>query len=365
MFETLTAHDILSAVEAHAAAAWIFLPEADELHWSPRMCQQLGLEARARSLEEVQGLIHPDDQQRHLDHIRLAAGEGTLRARVRHRDGHHLPFDFRTSWITAEGGQRLLIGRAALNEAAARSTTPDHDDNARALHDTLRHIDDMLAVIHKRVGEAVKEPSPESRRDTLLQSLQFIFQARELCAGLIQDTKPKPDLAKRAALNEFIAKSRAKLDAVNKFRSSGAIKSRRSPPSPQHTITTPEADDLVGISLLVVDDTPQIIAVVKRLLKRLKVKVISARNAHAALALLEQGDIDVVLMDFAMPGMNGRVAALKMRQLYPELPIILSSGYSENKAPPDWPHFLSKPFSFDDLVSILQDARRDPLAAPS
>lgn len=376
MFETLTTHDILAVLEQHTAGAWLFLPDKDELHWSPQMCQKLERRPHARTLEEVQALIHPDDQQLHLDNIHMAINEGhselSFKTRVMHRDGHHLSFDFHATWLTTESGQRLLSGLATLTQDEPPTTSPIPGDapEARSAHDAARAIDDMLAVIHERVGDAANEPSHEGRRDILLQVLQLTFQAREQCAGLMQNTKPKPDLAKRAALNEYIARSRAKLDAVNKFRSSGAIKSRGGRAQPdstptQRTIHTPDADDLMGISLLVVDDTPQIITVIKRLLKRLRVKVISARNANAALSRLEQGDIDVVLMDFAMPGMNGQIAALKMRALYPDLPIILNSGYSEDKAPPDWPYFLSKPFSFDELVTILQNARRDPLAASS
>jgi two-component system cell cycle sensor histidine kinase/response regulator CckA len=84
------------------------------------------------------------------------------------------------------------------------------------------------------------------------------------------------------------------------------------------------------------------------------------------MALLIKGDenIDVLVSDVVMPGMDGPTFAGKARQLRPNLRVIFISGYAEdsfrrNLVDSDF-LFLSKPFSLNELtakVKVAMDAR--------
>jgi CheY-like chemotaxis protein len=62
-------------------------------------------------------------------------------------------------------------------------------------------------------------------------------------------------------------------------------------------------------------------------------RVCEAADGPAALHMLEQGlTIDVAVVDFAMPRMNGAALAQTARRLQPGLPIVFASGYADSPA---------------------------------
>jgi PAS domain S-box-containing protein len=80
-------------------------------------------------------------------------------------------------------------------------------------------------------------------------------------------------------------------------------------------------------------------------------------GAHALKVLETNAPFDVVVTDYAMPGMNGFELAQRIKASYPRLPIILATGYAE--LPPDrsiqFGH-LSKPYTSRDLAAALEKA---------
>ena len=75
-----------------------------------------------------------------------------------------------------------------------------------------------------------------------------------------------------------------------------------------------------------------IIGVGKALLEELGYHVIVAKNGERAVdAVVRNGhDIQLVILDLIMPGMDGGKTFDRIRELQPLLPVILSSGYSLN-----------------------------------
>src|SRR4051795_6380263 len=65
---------------------------------------------------------------------------------------------------------------------------------------------------------------------------------------------------------------------------------------------------------------------------RLTRRVLSARNAQAALTILMQDDqqVDLLLTDVVMPGINGRELGRRAEQIRPRLRILYMTGYSRN-----------------------------------
>jgi CheY-like chemotaxis protein len=79
--------------------------------------------------------------------------------------------------------------------------------------------------------------------------------------------------------------------------------------------------------VLCVDDEVVGLRVRKILLERAGYKVLTAADGHSGLELFATHPVDVVVLDYSMPGMHGGQVAEKMRQTKPEIPILLLSAY--------------------------------------
>ena len=125
----------------------------------------------------------------------------------------------------------------------------------------------------------------------------------------------------------------------------------------------PEAENWVGEGLvLVVDDEQGPRRVARGMAERLGFTVIESTDGLEAVKLFEQRfqDIKLVIMDLTMPRMDGRQAFLCMQALAPEVPVVLSSGYSEHEAIKEFAGkglagFLPKPFLFKQFRSTLKN----------
>ena len=80
--------------------------------------------------------------------------------------------------------------------------------------------------------------------------------------------------------------------------------------------------------ILIVDDDPVGIEVRRMLLERAGYRVVTALDGAAGLALFAQEPVAAVVLDFAMPGMNGGDVARSMRSIKPEVPILMLSAYT-------------------------------------
>lgn len=81
--------------------------------------------------------------------------------------------------------------------------------------------------------------------------------------------------------------------------------------------------------VLCVDDDPAILQLHQRLLEGAGYFVLSAHSGAEALELLVRDHVDVVVLDNAMPGMNGDELAVQLRRRYPKLPLVAVSGVEE------------------------------------
>jgi CheY-like chemotaxis protein len=84
-------------------------------------------------------------------------------------------------------------------------------------------------------------------------------------------------------------------------------------------------------------------------------RVVSVTSATDALRILGLHEIDVVLTDVVMPGMNGFQLALRIREAYPGIPIICITGYAN--VAEDARHcdiLLRKPYSMAGMAKALK-----------
>ncbi|HEX5235059.1 MAG TPA: response regulator [Silvibacterium sp.] len=79
-------------------------------------------------------------------------------------------------------------------------------------------------------------------------------------------------------------------------------------------------------TILCVDDNEQGLAVRKFLLETRGYRVVSVTSAHDAIEVLRGGGIDLVLGDLIMPQMDGNEMVQRMKEIAPEVPMMLLSG---------------------------------------
>ena len=104
------------------------------------------------------------------------------------------------------------------------------------------------------------------------------------------------------------------------------------------------------------DDDPLVVAGTIGMLEELGHDAIrtAGSGAEALGVLRRDGDFDLLLTDYMMPGMTGAQLATQARALYPSLPVLLASGFAEldGSTGVGWPR-LRKPYSLSDLSTAL------------
>lgn len=112
--------------------------------------------------------------------------------------------------------------------------------------------------------------------------------------------------------------------------------------------------------ILVVDDDPQVRATIVRALAELGYETGEAADGEAALQALKEAERPLlVILDYVMPGMDGAEVAREIALLYPDLPVIFSTGHAALRALRlaagyDAP-VLEKPFTLDELDALLHE----------
>jgi len=114
-------------------------------------------------------------------------------------------------------------------------------------------------------------------------------------------------------------------------------------------------------TILLVDDEEMILDVGKALLEKLGYFVMDANNGEAAIDVVSRmgNDIDLVILDMIMPGMDGGKTFDRIRRLVPRMPVVLSSGYAINKQAEEIMKrgcngFIQKPFTVADLSQKIR-----------
>lgn len=116
--------------------------------------------------------------------------------------------------------------------------------------------------------------------------------------------------------------------------------------------------------LLLVDDEPNIISALKRLLRPDQYQIHTANSGQEGLELLARQAVDVIVSDQRMPGMLGADFLRKARQLYPDTIRIMLSGYTELQSVTDAVNegaiykFLTKPWEDEQLRAQIAEAFR-------
>ncbi|MFV0436335.1 MAG: response regulator [Desulfopila sp.] len=115
--------------------------------------------------------------------------------------------------------------------------------------------------------------------------------------------------------------------------------------------------------VLLVDDEEEFIATLGQRLKARNLKVSTATSGVAAIDLADQQDFDVVVLDLAMPGMDGFEVLRRIKADHPEAEIIMltghgtiESGVAAMKLGAE--DFLEKPVDISELLTKIQEANQ-------
>jgi two-component system cell cycle sensor histidine kinase/response regulator CckA len=125
----------------------------------------------------------------------------------------------------------------------------------------------------------------------------------------------------------------------------------------------PEAVPAGKGHILFVDDEELLIRSVKPMLERLGFSVSAMTDPLEALTLFHDrpGDFDLVITDEIMPGLTGEKLARELLRIRPDVPIILSTGFSETVREEELPDMgirglVMKPFSMSEIAEKIRDA---------
>ena len=125
-----------------------------------------------------------------------------------------------------------------------------------------------------------------------------------------------------------------------------------------------EARRKITGKILLIEDDSSVRQVAERVLIRAGFEVRAEDNAEAGRRLLGEGrSFDLVLTDLVLPGMGGRELVDHVREAYPQVPVVVMSGYAEGSpgSRQDLPAevgFIQKPFTPDGLLQAVREGLR-------
>jgi diguanylate cyclase (GGDEF)-like protein len=112
-------------------------------------------------------------------------------------------------------------------------------------------------------------------------------------------------------------------------------------------------------SILVVDDEKIIVRMLEAGLSDMGYSCVAVNNGTAALELIKEAPLDIMLTDVHMPGMNGFVLTEKAKHIIPDLLVIIMTGFSKNFSydaaiEAGAADFIKKPFTVKELEVRIQ-----------
>jgi PAS domain S-box-containing protein len=139
-----------------------------------------------------------------------------------------------------------------------------------------------------------------------------------------------------------------------------AVRSAEQPARPKRT---KKGAGKISGTVLIVDDEEAVLSVGQRMLEQIGLTVFAVLDGAGAVELFREraAEIDAVLLDLTMPGMDGEETLRALRAVSREVPVILASGYSDREvsrrfgADEQPEGFLQKPFTVATLADKLRE----------
>ncbi len=114
-------------------------------------------------------------------------------------------------------------------------------------------------------------------------------------------------------------------------------------------------------TVLVVDDTPMILHVFKRILREERYAVLTANNGKEALELVRQKSVELVILDLKLPDMSGLEILRRIKRLRDNVEVIVITGYGTMKTVRAAMRlgaydYITKPFDDNYIKAVVENA---------
>ena len=115
----------------------------------------------------------------------------------------------------------------------------------------------------------------------------------------------------------------------------------------------------LATDILLIEDEPDVMDVMRRVLQRAGFGVRTAQDGSTALAALYECQPALAILDLVLPGISGFAVLAHIRQQYPALPVIVITANPQAIAHPaaqSVGHYLLKPFHAEELLDMVARA---------
>jgi DNA-binding response OmpR family regulator len=116
---------------------------------------------------------------------------------------------------------------------------------------------------------------------------------------------------------------------------------------------------VANVKTLIVDDDPIVLASCKRVFEAEGFAVYVAPSADKALEIMKNTTFNILLIDVKMPERDGMYLTRAVKEQYPEVPIVVMSGYPTPETIVEGlnlgaEEFIAKPFTPDELLATVR-----------
>ncbi|RKY62424.1 MAG: hypothetical protein DRP95_01575 [Candidatus Latescibacterota bacterium] len=134
-------------------------------------------------------------------------------------------------------------------------------------------------------------------------------------------------------------------------------------PPRRKTVPPPSPESEEAKRVLIVDDEPEVVSILERMLHRLNYRTISAYNGEEALQKAKEDSPDLILLDLMMPGMSGEEVCTKLKEdpKTKDIPVLVLTAVRDISRLGDLDDlgavgYIQKPFIFEELSDRLKAA---------
>lgn len=110
--------------------------------------------------------------------------------------------------------------------------------------------------------------------------------------------------------------------------------------------------------ILLVDDEENYRELIAKVLTKAGYEVLQAADGMGALSLLERSNVDLVISDILMPVLNGYALVARLREKWPNMPVILTTGFLSPDAAKSMMKgsvdFIPKPINAETLLDMVR-----------
>ena len=293
-----------------------------------------------------------------------------MEALMRRTLGEHIQIEFRNAadlWFaTVDGGQ---LENAVLNLAVnARDAMPSGGKLTIETANAAFEADEASPEIKpgQYVMIAVGDTGVGMPPDVLARAFEPFFTTKDVGKGTGLGLSMVYGFVKQSGGHARIQSEVGNGTVVRLYVPRAIVAEVAASAAPAPATELPKGKETV----LFVEDDAMVRQYTGQQIVGLGYEIITAENAVQALALVEKGPApDLLFTDVVMPGgMNGHQLALKLRERWPNLRVLYTSGYAHGRLTIDGEsvpskYLLSKPYRRAELAARLRDTLDDPLAS--